>query len=167
MTHADQPLKRIEEVMGRVERVKLYVKRDDMLGLGGGGNKLRNWNTDGDAQRKAATPSSHGWDTVNFTVHAAACARQKIACELVWRARSADDDDYQRNGNTLLNDLFGARCTCLVKARVLPTSLGAVPKAHHARMRPYLTPAAVPIQSAPWLRAVRAGTRHPNELERA
>jgi multimeric flavodoxin WrbA len=37
-----QPLKRIEEVMGpALNGVKLYVKRDDLLGLGGGGNKLR------------------------------------------------------------------------------------------------------------------------------
>jgi len=92
-----QPLKRIEEVMGSaLNGVKLYVKRDDLMG---------------DA-------AANGCDTIiatggiqsNFTrVTAAACARHKVACELVLAPLVPEtDDEYQRNGNTILNDLFGA-----------------------------------------------------------
>ncbi len=82
-----QPLKRIEEVMGSaLNGVKLYVKRDDLMGLGGGGNKLRK------LEYLMGDAAANGCDTIiatggiqsNFTrVTAAACARHKVACELV------------------------------------------------------------------------------------
>src|SRR5258708_12504870 len=82
-----QPLKRIEEVMGpALNGVKLYVKRDDLMGLGGGGNKLRKLEyLMGDAAAKGCdTIVATGGIQSNFTrVVAAACAREKGACELV------------------------------------------------------------------------------------
>jgi len=108
-----QPLKRIEEVMGpALNGVKLYVKRDDLMGLGGGGNKLRKLEyLMGDAAAKGCdTILATGGIQSNFTrVVAAACAREKVACELVLAPLVPEtDDEYQRNGNTILNDLFGA-----------------------------------------------------------
>src|SRR5882672_10299562 len=108
-----QPLKRIEEVMGpALNGVKLYVKRDDLMGLGGGGNKLRKLEyLMGDAVAKGCdTIIATGGIQSNFTrVVAAACAREKVACELVLAPLVPEtDDEYQRNGNTILNDLFGA-----------------------------------------------------------
>jgi len=108
-----QPLKRIEEVMGpALNGVKLYVKRDDLMGLGGGGNKLRKLEyLMGDAAAKGCdTIIATGGIQSNFTrVVAAACAREKVACELVLAPLVPEtDDEYQRNGNTILNDLFGA-----------------------------------------------------------
>jgi D-cysteine desulfhydrase len=108
-----QPLKRIEEVMGpALNGVKLYVKRDDLMGLGGGGNKLRKLEyLMGDAAAKGCdTIVATGGIQSNFTrVVAAACAREKVACELVLAPLVPEtDDEYQRNGNTILNDLFGA-----------------------------------------------------------
>ena len=113
-----QPLKHIEEMMGpALNGVRLYVKRDDLLGLGGGGNKLRK------LEYLMGDAAANGCDTIiasggiqsNFTrVTAAACARQKIGCELVLAPLVPEtDDDYQRNGNTILNDLFGARVQVL------------------------------------------------------
>jgi L-cysteate sulfo-lyase len=109
-----QPLKRIEEAMGpALNGVKLYAKRDDLMGLGGGGNKLRK------LEYLMGDAAANGCDTIiatggiqsNFTrVAAAACARQKVACELVLAPLVPEtDDDYERNGNTILNDLFGAK----------------------------------------------------------
>ena len=109
-----QPLKRIEELMGpALNGVKLYVKRDDLLGLGVGGNMLRK------LEYLMGDAVANGCDTIiatggiqsNFTrVTAAACARQKVDCELVLAPLVPEtDDDYERNGNTILNDLFGAR----------------------------------------------------------
>ena len=82
-----QPLKRIEEWMGpALNGVKLYVKRDDLLGLGGGGNKLRKLEyLMGDAAANScdAIIASGGIQS-NFTrVTAAACARQKVALSLI------------------------------------------------------------------------------------
>jgi D-cysteine desulfhydrase len=92
--------------------IKLYVKRDDLMGLGGGGNKLRKLEyLMGDAAAKGCdTIIATGGIQSNFTrVVAAACAREKVACELVLAPLVPEtDDEYQRNGNTILNDLFGA-----------------------------------------------------------
>lgn len=79
----------------------------------------------------------------NFTrVAAAACARQKIACELVLAPLVPETDgDYEQNGNVLLNDLFGAR------VHVLPRGETAADFARRRAeeltaqgRRPYLTP---------------------------
>src|SRR5579859_1739434 len=109
-----QPLKRIEEVLGpALNGVKLYVKRDDLLGLGGGGSKLRKLEyLMGDAAAKSCdTIIATGGIQSNFTrVAAAACAREKIACELVLAPLVPEtDEEYEQSGNTLLNDLFGAK----------------------------------------------------------
>jgi L-cysteate sulfo-lyase len=141
-----QPLKRIEEVMGSaLNGVKLYVKRDDLLGLGGGGNKLRKLEyLMGDAAAKGCDIIiATGGIQSNFTrVTAAACARQKIACELVLAPLVPQtDDDYQRNGNTLLNDLFGARVHVLGQGESAADF--ARRRAEELTMqgrRPYLTP---------------------------
>jgi len=78
-----QRLKRIEEAMGpALNGVKLYVKRDDLLGLGGGGNKLRKLEyLMGDAAaERLRHHCRHRWNTVQFharVVAAASCAREK------------------------------------------------------------------------------------------
>jgi L-cysteate sulfo-lyase len=141
-----QPLKRIEEVMGpALNGVKLYAKRDDLLGLGGGGNKLRKLEyLMGDAAAKGCDILiATGGIQSNFTrVAAAACAREKVACELVLAPLVPEtDDDYERNGNTLLNDLFGARVHSLGRGE------SAADFARHRAeeltaqgRRPYVTP---------------------------
>ena len=141
-----QPLKRIEEAMGpALNGIKLYVKRDDLMGLGGGGNKLRK------LEYLMGDAAANGCDTIiatggiqsNFTrVAAAACARERLACELVLAPLVPEtDDEYQRNGNTILNDLFGARVHVLGRgesaadfARRRAEELAAQGR------RPYLTP---------------------------
>jgi L-cysteate sulfo-lyase len=141
-----QPLKRIEEVMGRVlNGVKLYVKRDDLMGLGGGGNKLRKLEyLMGDAAAKGCdTIIATGGIQSNFTrVTAAACARQKVACELVLAPLVPEtDDEYQRNGNTLLNDLFGARVHVLGQGEIAADFAKRRAEELTAQgRRPYVTP---------------------------
>ena len=141
-----QPLKRIEEVMSpALNGVKLYVKRDDLMGLGGGGNKLRKLEyLMGDAAAKGCdTIIATGGIQSNFTrVVAAACARQKVACELVLAPLVPDtDDDYQRNGNTLLNDLFGATMHILGRGEAAADFARRRAEELTAQgRRPYLTP---------------------------
>jgi len=141
-----QRLKRIEEAMGpALNGVKLYVKRDDLLGLGGGGNKLRKLEyLMGDAAAKGCDIIvATGGIQSNFTrVVAAACAREKVACELVLAPLvPGTDDDYQRNGNTLLNDLFGATTHVLGRGQDAPDFAKRRAEELTAQgRRPYLTP---------------------------
>jgi L-cysteate sulfo-lyase len=141
-----QPLKRIEEVMGpALNGVKLYVKRDDLLGLGGGGNKLRKLEyLMGDAATKGCdTIIATGGVQSNFTrVTAAGCARQKIACELVLAPLVPGTDvDYERNGNTLLNDLFGATVHVLGRGEIAADfAKRRAEELITQGRRPYLTP---------------------------
>jgi L-cysteate sulfo-lyase len=141
-----QPLKRIEEAMGAaLNGIKLYVKRDDLMGLGGGGNKLRKLEyLMGDAAAKGCdTIIATGGIQSNFTrVVAAACAREKVACELVLAPLVPDtDEEYQRNGNTLLNELFGVKMHVLGRGQTAADFAKRRAEELTAQgRRPYLTP---------------------------
>lgn len=109
-----QRLCRIEDALGSSSNgVRIYAKRDDLMSLGGGGNKLRKLEfLLGDAVSVGAnTIIATGGRQSNFTrLAAAAAARLGLACELVLAPLvSRGGDEYDRNGNILLDDLFGAR----------------------------------------------------------
>jgi L-cysteate sulfo-lyase len=141
-----QPLRRIEEAMGAaLNGVKLYAKRDDLMSLGVGGNKLRKLEyLMGDAAAKGRdTIIATGGIQSNFTrVVAAACAREKVACELVLAPLVPDtDEEYQRNGNTLLNELFGAKMHILGRGQSAADFAKRRAEELSAQgRRPYLTP---------------------------
>lgn len=107
-------LHRIEEVLGLADRnIHLYAKRDDVMSLGGGGNKLRK------LEYHLGAALADGIDTIvsvggiqsnHARLTAAACARLGLHCELILgRMVPRDGVDYEANGNVLLDDLFGAR----------------------------------------------------------
>jgi D-cysteine desulfhydrase len=105
-----QRLTRLEETLGT--GVRIFVKRDDLMGLGGGGNKLRK------LEYLIGQALAEGCDTFVTTggvqsnharLSAAAVARAGLACELVLtRIVPREDEEYRRNGNVLLDGLFGA-----------------------------------------------------------
>jgi L-cysteate sulfo-lyase len=107
-----QRLTRLEQALGGQDCPPIYVKRDDLMGIGGGGNKLRK------LEFLIGEALEQGCDTFITTgarqsnharLSAAAAARAGLACELVLTDIVARDDEaYQRNGNVLLDDLFGA-----------------------------------------------------------
>lgn len=104
-----QRLARLSERLG----VEIFVKRDDLMGLGGGGNKLRK------LEFLIGEALAQGADTVitvgarqsnHARLTAAAAVRAGLACELVLtRMVPRDDRDYADNGNILLDELLGAR----------------------------------------------------------
>jgi L-cysteate sulfo-lyase len=109
-----QRLSRLEQVLGRQRRdVSIWAKRDDLMELGGGGNKLRK------LEFLIGQAKSEGCDTIiaiggvqsNFArLAAAACARSGMSCELVLAQMVPRESEiYQANGNVLLDKLFGAR----------------------------------------------------------
>lgn len=88
------------------------MKRDDLNGLGGGGNKLRKLEfLMGEAlARGADTIITVGARQSNHArLTAAAAARAGLQCELVLtRAVPRFDAEYLENGNILLDDLLAA-----------------------------------------------------------
>jgi L-cysteate sulfo-lyase len=103
-----EPLPRLSEVLG----VEIWIKRDDCTGLAGGGNKTRKLEfLLGQAMiegadtlvTQGAVQSNHVRQT------AAAAAAHGFACEIILEARTGSTAlDYTRNGNVLMDRLFGA-----------------------------------------------------------
>jgi L-cysteate sulfo-lyase len=107
-----QRLTRLEHALAIDGCPPIYVKRDDLMSIGGGGNKLRK------LEFLIGEALDQGCDTFITTgarqsnharLSAAAAARAGLSCELVLTDTvERDDEAYRRNGNVLLDDLFGA-----------------------------------------------------------
>ena len=105
-----QRLLRLEQALGG--GVHIYVKRDDLMGLGGGGNKLRKLEfLIGEAKSKGCDTiiTTGGLQSNHARLTAASAARAGMACELFLTHNvNRNDDVYLRNGNILLDRIFGA-----------------------------------------------------------
>ncbi len=106
-------LNNFERYLGLVhDEIKVYVKREDLTALGGGGNKTRKLEYHlHQAALIGATRivTTGGLQSNHARLTAACCARENIPCTLILSNSSAiDDDEYQSNGNILLDNLFGA-----------------------------------------------------------
>lgn len=109
-----QRLKRLEEALGgNIAVPRIYVKRDDLTGLGGGGSKLRK------LEFLLGEALDNGCDTFITTggrqsnharLSAGAAARVGMGCELVLAdIVPRDDQAYRWNGNVFLDHLLGAK----------------------------------------------------------
>ncbi|MFT4064442.1 D-cysteine desulfhydrase family protein [Paraburkholderia sp.] len=107
------PIQHLPRLSAHLGGADIYVKRDDVTGLGGGGNKLRKLEfLIGEAlARGADTIITVGARQSNHArLTAAAAARIGLECELVLtRTVPRFDHDYIENGNIVLDALFGAR----------------------------------------------------------
>lgn len=108
-----QRAERLEQLLGlKAQGIGLFLKRDDHMLIGGGGNKLRK------LEFHLGAALASGVDTVitigglqsnHARLTAAVCARLGIACELILtRSVPKAEVDYELNGNVLLDQLFGA-----------------------------------------------------------
>ncbi len=107
------PLEDASRLTAALGGPRVLLKRDDLCGVGAGGNKLRKLEfllgralADGadTVITFGALQTNHGRET------AAACARVGLRCELVLTAKvPRDGDAYRRSGNMLLDRLFGAK----------------------------------------------------------
>lgn len=106
------PLDKLSNLSGRDGRSDLYVKRDDLTGLGMGGNKVRK------LEFYTGQALSQGCDTLIITgavqsnyvrvVAAAACA-VGMDCHIQLEDRvEGMDAGYRTGGNVLLDRVFGA-----------------------------------------------------------
>jgi len=107
-----QRLSRLEQALGLGDNHGIYVKRDDLMGLGGGGNKLRKLEfLIGDALNQGCDTfiTTGARQSNHARLSAAAAAHAGLACELVLTDTvQREDDSYRRNGNVLLDQLFDA-----------------------------------------------------------
>ena len=105
---ASTPIHRLfglEKSMGYVE---IYVKRDDMTGIGPGGNKIRSLEyLLGEAEkRNCDIVLTAGPEQSNLcTLTAAACAKLGMRCELIHNS----SEPKRKQGNLLLNSILGVR----------------------------------------------------------
>jgi len=107
------PIQHLPRLSARLGGINIFVKREDLNGLGGGGNKLRK------LEFLIGEAIASGADTIitvgarqsnHARLTAAAAARVGLNCELVLtRAVPRFDTDYIDNGNILLDSLFDAR----------------------------------------------------------
>ncbi|MEO1078752.1 MAG: D-cysteine desulfhydrase [Pseudomonadota bacterium] len=110
--HLPTPLEPMENLSREFGGPKLWVKRDDCTGLAGGGNKTRKLEfLMADALERGAdtiitqgaTQSNHVRQTVAIAV------KLDMACHVILEDRTGSTrQDYQHNGNVLLDRLFGA-----------------------------------------------------------
>ncbi|MFJ3483320.1 D-cysteine desulfhydrase family protein [Pseudomonas sp. NPDC090202] len=105
---------RLEQALRQYAKgVGIYLKRDDHMSIGGGGNKLRKleYLLGRSVEERIDTVITVGGVQSNHArLTAATCARLGLDCELILtRAVPKSDTDYALNGNVLLDQLFGAR----------------------------------------------------------
>lgn len=111
-----EPLTRLSRELGGPE---IWIKRDDLLGLAGGGNKTRK------LEFLVADAMAKGFDTLVTTgaiqsnhcrLTAAAAAKEGLKCRLVLEQRVAGSYDAKASGNNLLFDLLGVEVVQVVEA---------------------------------------------------
>jgi len=112
------PLEELPRFSAAVGGPPIYIKRDDLTGLGYGGNKTRM------LEFSLAEALRHDADVIvtgagvqsNYCRQmAAACARLGLELHLLLRP-IREVDHHQVQGNHLLQRLFGAKCTILPDA---------------------------------------------------
>jgi D-cysteine desulfhydrase len=108
------PIQRLNRLERELEtKVRLYVKRDDLMDLGGGGNKLRKLEFllgDAISQGSDTFITVGGLQSNHARLSAAAAAHIGMKCELVLtQVVPRSDEAYRRNGNVLLDEIFGAK----------------------------------------------------------
>lgn len=121
-----QRLTRLEQALGAsLGGVRIYGKRDDLTGVGGGGNKLRKLEfLLGEARAQGCDTfiTVGGIQSNHARLTAAAAARHGFVCELVLAPMvPKHDPEYRHNGNVLLDRIFGATVH-VVDASVDPLS---------------------------------------------
>jgi D-cysteine desulfhydrase/L-cysteate sulfo-lyase len=125
LVDAPTPLQNLTRLTKDLDGPDLLMKRDDVMPLGGGGNKLRK------LERLLSDALSRGADTVitpgalqsnHARLTAAAAAQLGLRCILVLTDSVANRDEiYRRVGNFLLFQVFGA------ELRMIPGSEESAP----------------------------------------
>jgi len=115
------PLEKLERLSALLGGPTLYIKRDDLLGLAGGGNKTRK------LEFLVADALAKGADTLvtcgavqsnHCRLTLAAAAKEGLKCRLVLEERVAGSYDADASGNNFLFRLLGVEAVTVVRAGV-------------------------------------------------
>jgi D-cysteine desulfhydrase len=136
------PLASLRDVVGGP---RLLLKRDDQLGLCGGGNKTRKLEyLMADALRTGAdTVVATGYAQSNFCrLLAAACATEGLRCVLLLEREHPADTEGTAGGNELLSYLLGAEVGALTGLGALTADFvdAELDRLRAGGARPYLMP---------------------------
>jgi len=117
-TEGQTPLEKLSRLSDALGGPTIYMKRDDLLGLAGGGNKTRK------LEFLVADALAHGADTLitcgavqsnHCRLTLAAAVKEGLKCRLVLEERVADSYNPQAAGNNFLFKLLGVE-----KIKVVP-----------------------------------------------
>jgi len=124
-TPGPTPIEFLPRLTAALGGPEIWIKRDDLTGLAGGGNKTRK------LEFLVAEALAQGADTLitvgapqsnHCRLTAAAAAKEGLACRLIIEQRVAGTYDPRGTGNAFLFDLLGVETTRMVE---LGTDLGA------------------------------------------
>ncbi|TXI92163.1 MAG: D-cysteine desulfhydrase family protein [Neisseriales bacterium] len=137
-----QPLTRLSDYLGGPQ---IYVKRDDLNFIGEGGNKLRKLEFHiGEAKARGANViiATGALQSNLARVTAAVALSQGFGCELILKSKVRRyDDDYQYNGNVLLDKILDVRTYNVSSdADMLKTVRRLEDKLRDAGKKPYIIP---------------------------
>ena len=110
-----EPLPRLSAALGGPE---IWIKRDDLLGLAGGGNKTRKLEflvADALAQGCDTLVTAGAMQSNHCRLTLAAAAKEGMRCRLVLQRQGHEPYDSARTGNNFLYDLIGAECITTVE----------------------------------------------------
>ncbi|MBI1339900.1 D-cysteine desulfhydrase [bacterium] len=144
-THAATPIQPLDRLSAHLGGAELWIKRDDLTGLAGGGNKTRK------LEFLVADALDQGADTL-ITVGAvqsnhcrltlAAAAAEGLKCRLLLEQRVPSSYRADASGNNFLFDLLGAEAIEVVDGGVdISARMSAMADAVRAQGgRPYIIP---------------------------
>jgi D-cysteine desulfhydrase len=116
-THAPTPIEKLESLTRQLRGPGIYIKRDDLLGLAGGGNKTRK------LEFLVADALGKGADTLitcgavqsnHCRLTLAAAAKEGLKCRLVLEERVANSYKPAASGNNFLYRLLGVEMITVV-----------------------------------------------------
>ena len=139
------PIQKLANLSRHLGCESIFVKRDDLGGLGGGGGKLRK------LEYIIAEAVKQGSDTLVVTgathsncarLVAACAAKIGVACELVLApSHYSENENLISNGNALLNRMFGATTHLTSRMGGLDVMANAlISELTRAGKKPYLIP---------------------------
>ena len=117
-THGFTPIEKLPALSALLEGPEIYVKRDDLLGLSGGGNKTRK------LEFVVADALAKGCDTLitcgavqsnHCRLTLSAAVKEGLKCRLVLEERVPGSYNPQASGNNFLYELLGVESISVVR----------------------------------------------------
>lgn len=139
LAHLPTPIEPLPRLTKLLQEQQLFIKRDDLTGLGLGGNKTRKLEylvADALAQGCRTLVTTGAVQSNHCRQVASAAARLGLGCILVL----AGEDPGSRQGNLLLDELSGAKLVFVPKEERDQRLQQAFAQADEDGMQPYLIP---------------------------